>query len=645
MNPTTFDNNPSPPPPPPPPPRPEFEVITAAMGATEHGGGGLGSFCFLVFVDKFEVSRISAVVLLQVVEGESEEQRREERENDTKKEEEEREEEGEEEEEGEGEEEKIDLEKGQAGAVIEEMALERIEDQRDHFNVSMMQRLNPTNPLRIVINGGTRVATPSPSQSSRFQPPPPAPPRSQPRSTPTPQEIPVINFQFSWFFPSCDQQSITTLNSGRYTNKISLFLFVVHMFVAVALVCFLIFKGIQGLIEASNPAKRNEERVLKFLLPQVEAASLLSITLAFAWQKALREWPQIMVYVILWGSFFMSLSAGILLICFQKPATDGVGVCFIAFAIGNGLYACWVSQRIGFCFKILLKSLEPVSKFPDLNQPAYWMLGSGFLWMSLWILAVVGALNFYYPPLIIIALGLSLAWTTEVMRNVVNITISRVIALYYLRGMQSNTQFCFQRALTRNLGSACLGSLFVPTIETLRIIARGLNLLEGEDEFMFSCAHCCLNVMESIFRYGNGWAYVQIAAYGKGFVRASQDTWELFQREEMVPIVDSDMTSAICFLTGVCSGSICVIVVAAWTAKVHQPFTATISFLAFFVGYLMTRIAMALPHACVSCYYVCYAENPENRLFDKTIKDRINLIKTGRDIVVPTPRVPRRFTR
>ena len=32
---------------------------------------------------------------------------------------------------------------------------------------------------------------------------------------------------------------------------------------------------------------------------------------------------------------------------------------------------------------------------------------------------------------------------------------------------------------------------------------------------------------------------------------------------------------------------------------------------------------MAMPHACVSCYFVCYAEN---RLFDKTIKDHQALI-------------------
>ncbi|XP_061368997.1 protein PNS1 isoform X2 [Gastrolobium bilobum] len=523
-----------------------------------------------------------------------------------------------------------DLEKGKVG--FEERVIHSndvsnggdVHNYHEEFNLSRFNRLNPTNPLRIVINSSTRVATPPPaaqSQQSQPQPQSQQSQRSHTRSTPTPP-----------------QQQPVTLNSRKYTNRISLFLFVVHMFIAIALVCFLVFKGIQGLIQASDSMKRKEKNVLKYFLPQVEAAAFMSIILAFIWQEAIRRWPTFMVHFILWFTFLMSLAAGILLICFQKAPTDGVGVCFIAFAIGNGLYACWVSHRIKFCCKILSLSLEPVSNFRDLNRPTYHMLWAGFLWISLWVLAVIGALNFYFPPLVIIALVLSLAWTTEVMRNVVNITVSRVIALYYLRGMQSSTPFCFQRALTRNLGSACLGSLFVPTIEALRIVARALNLLEGEDEFMFCCARCCLRLMESVFRNGNGWAYVQIAAYGKGFVMASQHTWALFENEDMVQIVDSDITSSICFLTGVCSGAMCVIVVAAWTHTVHRSFTATLSLLTFFIGYLLTRIAMAVPHACVSCYYVCYAENPENRLFDKTIKDRQALLKTRRDAVVRTPR-------
>ncbi|CAK9322370.1 unnamed protein product [Citrullus colocynthis] len=523
-----------------------------------------------------------------------------------------------------------DLEKGEKVGVLPEQVMERdiknINNQGD-LHVSMLHKLNPTNPLRIILNGGARVATPSLQPSSGG---PSGHQHHQHRQSPVPLSV-----------STPQQPAAINLNSKAYTDKVSLFLFALHLVLAVGLVCFLVFKGIQGLFYASESIKRKEKRVLQYFLPQVEVASLLSISLAFAWQKAVRLWPKFMVHFILWGSFALSLSAGILLVCFQMPATEGVGVCFLVFAIGNGLYACWVSQRIGFCSKVFVKSLEPVCKFPDLNQPTYWMLGAGFLWMSFWILAIIGALNFYFPPLTIIVLVLSLLWTAEVMRNVANITVSRVISLYYLRGMQCNTQFCLQRALTRNLGSASLGSLFVPTIEALRILARGLNLLEGEDEFMFSCAHCCLHVMNLIFRRGNSWAFVQIASYGKDFVRASQDTWKLFEMTDMVQIVDSDITSSICFLTGVCSGSICVIVIASWTFTVHRGFTATISLLSFIVGYLMTRIAMALPHACVSCYYVCYAENPDGRLFDDTIKDRQALLKSNRDVIM-TPRMPRR---
>ncbi|KAL4327627.1 hypothetical protein AHAS_Ahas13G0119000 [Arachis hypogaea] len=308
----------------------------------------------------------------------------------------------------------FDLENGQM--KFEEKVMSDHNNNGDtEFQASKFQRLNPTNPLRIVINNATRVASLSPDHLHQSQQPPP----SQLSSTPS---IP---------------------------------------------------QGVEGLIQPSSDSKRRKQtRVVKYFLPQVEAASVLSIVLALTWQTAIRKWPNFMTHFTLWCSFFMSLSAGILLLCFQKPPTDGVGVSLIAFSIGNGLYACWVQNRIKFCTKILTLSLQPVSKFHDLNQPTFYMLGAALFWMSLWSLAVIGALNFYLPSLVIIALVLSLAWTSEIMRNVVNISVSRVIALYYLRGMQSSTKFGFLRALTRNLGSACLGSLFVPAIEATRVVAR-----------------------------------------------------------------------------------------------------------------------------------------------------------------------------
>jgi len=40
--------------------------------------------------------------------------------------------------------------------------------------------------------------------------------------------------------------------------------------------------------------------------------------------------------------------------------------------------------------------------------------------------------DFYFPSLNIIASVLRLAWTAEIMRHVINLTVSEVIALDYL---------------------------------------------------------------------------------------------------------------------------------------------------------------------------------------------------------------------
>lgn len=62
-----------------------------------------------------------------------------------------------------------DLEKGEKVGVLPEQVMERdiknTNNQGD-LHVSMLHKLNPTNPLRIILNGGARVATPSLQPSS-----------------------------------------------------------------------------------------------------------------------------------------------------------------------------------------------------------------------------------------------------------------------------------------------------------------------------------------------------------------------------------------------------------------------------------------------------------------------------------------------
>lgn len=115
-----------------------------------------------------------------------------------------------------------DLEKG--GVSFEGRGIQRninnAENGHSHEDSqhSMYHRLNPTNPLRIVINSNTRVASPSPlpphpphnhnpvppvipvhPPPSSHPPPPPTspPPESQPSET---RSIPIVQPQVSFFF-------------------------------------------------------------------------------------------------------------------------------------------------------------------------------------------------------------------------------------------------------------------------------------------------------------------------------------------------------------------------------------------------------------------------------------------------------------
>lgn len=110
--------------------------------------------------------------------------------------------EGKEEEKWKEEEEMKDIEKGEVGG--RDFASQNQQQQHQgtrEFHMSRMQRLSATNPLRLVVENATRVASPSPAYQTHHPPsarPSPSPaqsipprpspaPSSQPRSTPTPQ--------------------------------------------------------------------------------------------------------------------------------------------------------------------------------------------------------------------------------------------------------------------------------------------------------------------------------------------------------------------------------------------------------------------------------------------------------------------------
>ncbi|KAL1531091.1 Plasma-membrane choline transporter family protein [Salvia divinorum] len=170
------------------------------------------------------------------------------------------------------------------------------------------------------------------------------------------------------------------------------------------------------------------------------------------------------------------------------------------------------------------------------------------------------------------------------------------------------------------MGNICFGSILIPVLGVIRGSARAVSLASGDvDEFMFSCANCCSGVASRIVAYGNRWGFVHVGVYNKRIVQASMDTWEMFKTAGMEKLIDSDLTSSFCFLSGVAAGSVCALLGGTWAIVIHMNYATEVCIYAFLTGYLTNRVAMAWVQASIMAYYVAYAENPQSQQFGNAI--------------------------
>lgn len=119
---------------------------------------------------------------------------------------------------------------------------------------------------------------------------------------------------------------------------------------------------------------------------------------------------------------------------------------------------------------------------------------------SIYFMTVIsGSYELYYDnttrstptnlKILIVFCFFSFYWTSQVIANIVHVTISGLFATYYFlmgseQGMtKSPTVESFKRACTTSIGSICFGSLVIAIIQTLRTIAQ-LARGNGSDGIM-----------------------------------------------------------------------------------------------------------------------------------------------------------------
>eukprot|EP00760_Papus_ankaliazontas_P022175 PhM_4_TR18809/c2_g1_i1/m.32266 len=283
------------------------------------------------------------------------------------------------------------------------------------------------------------------------------------------------------------------------------------------------------------------------------------------------------------------------------------GVITLLFAL---LYAVWfamVRDRIPFAAKCLSTSAEIVDQYKaTMVNAAAWLMTT-MLFIVLWSFGVYSKDGLDAGNFVMWLWLLLFYWSVQVFANIIHVTTCGVVAMYYFTGggqaMPANpTMGAMRRATSYSLGSICFGSLIVAALKTFRAMVR--QAMRGENEFVRCIVMCVVDCIERLMEYFNEYAYVQVAVYGKSYIQAAKDTWNLVKTSGVLALINDQLLQVVFIMFalggGLLTGAVLLIASGTWVYFV----------LGLFIGMTVVSMLAGLVQSGVQTLFVCFAEDP-----------------------------------
>eukprot|EP00002_Diphylleia_rotans_P038580 TRINITY_DN87_c0_g1_i1.p1 TRINITY_DN87_c0_g1~~TRINITY_DN87_c0_g1_i1.p1 ORF type:complete len:535 (+),score=108.25 TRINITY_DN87_c0_g1_i1:107-1711(+) len=438
---------------------------------------------------------------------------------------------------------------------------------------------------------------------------------------------PVTNYQESQPYGSSGKtpdSSARFAETGEYRDVFWMVLFYAHL---IAIAVILIVNS--GKIEESVSDDADEVKVSSEDMERTAIffviACLTATALAFLSLEAMKRYPT----QLLWFGMIFSLMVhtAMVILCFAYGSV-GLGIVLLIFL---GFHILWVyhaRQRIPFSAAILEAMIECVQLYPAMVTATFAVLVVQIAWLAIWI--YTASITFIAENnedqegesssvILFLFLMLSYLWTSEVLKNIVHVTVAGTTATWYFHATErvNPTLQALKRALTTSFGSICLGSLIVSVVRLLRFLAESAkNNARSNDNviaYVFLCiAECVLRIIERLIEIFNYFAYIQIAIYGSTFMQAGKDSWNLFKSSGIDLMVNDSLIDGVLLLLSVVGGMITGLATGAWYASsVGGDAWVLVALLGFLVGFLILTLVMSVVDSGVNTIFICYAEDPQ----------------------------------
>ncbi|KAI3976206.1 hypothetical protein MKX01_019152, partial [Papaver californicum] len=225
----------------------------------------------------------------------------------------------------------------------------------------------------------------------------------------------------------------------------------------------------------------------------------------------------------------------------------------IAFAIAASLQFLYTS----FYYVVLRKAVKMVWSLPEVLTLTGVFMMVMLLWMVIWSFGAAGVVATSIGDgggwWLLLVLSVSLFWTGAVLCNTVHVIVSGMVFLVLIHGGREAATMppkplvkSLRYAVTTSFGSICYGSLFTAAIRTFD--GRYIHY----DTLLAMLCDILFHIVETLVRFFNKYAYVQIAVHGKNFNSSARDAWELFQSTGVEASIYGNHLGG--SITGTCAG-------------------------------------------------------------------------------------------
>ncbi|GAA6023160.1 hypothetical protein JCM11491_003283 [Sporobolomyces phaffii] len=217
-------------------------------------------------------------------------------------------------------------------------------------------------------------------------------------------------------------------------------------------------------------------------------------------------------------------------------------------------------------------------------------------------------------------------YTSQFIVNLFLTVEAGIFGSYYYAGPGSKTVAwgSFRRASTYSFGSIAFGSLIVAVLDVLRAFFQLLRSYENSEGNMVGAAiacvaQCCISCITGLVEYFNRYAYIEIALYGKSYINAAKDTWNLFKDRGITALINDCLVNNIWTFGSYAVGALCSAFAFIYLKVLDPSFIQQNSSLksvvmgyAFLVGFSICHtLGYGALSSGVSTIFVGLAENPE----------------------------------